>query len=103
MKRTPEANFARALRAVRKARSMAQEEFDQISSRTYVSALERGIKQPTLPKVDALAAVLGVHPLTLLVISYASKATPDEIQRLLERVGSEITDLEVDAFLHVEQ
>ena len=70
-------NFALALRRVRKARGMSQEAFALESSRTYVSTLERGLKSPTLNKVDELARVLNVHPLTLLMAAYSwgSEAT----------------------------
>ena len=70
-------NFAQALRRVRMARGMSQEAFALESSRTYVSTLERGLKSPTLNKVDELARVLNVHPLTLLLAAYSggSEAT----------------------------
>ena len=72
----------------RRAHELPQEAFDQVSSRTYVSALERGIKHPTLPKVDQLAEVLGVHPLTLLALTYCP--TSADARRLLSRVADEL-------------
>jgi transcriptional regulator with XRE-family HTH domain len=89
MKDLPESDFSNALRLVRKARGLTQEGFDDISSRVYISALERGIKQPTLPKVDALAGRLGVHPLTLLVLAYCRKPAPEDVRQLLGRVLAE--------------
>lgn len=83
-------NFAKALRKAREARGIPQEEFDTVSSRTYVSALERGIKQPTVSKVDALAGVLGLHPLTLFVLSYADSSSAADVRRLLDRVHQEV-------------
>ncbi len=94
MKRPIESKFRVALRLVRKARGKTQEDFGRISSRVYVSALERGIKQPTLPKVDALANLLEVHPLTLLALSYSSKPTAEEVRHLCERVINEVSALE---------
>lgn len=105
MKRPSESDFSHALRLVRKAKGLTQEDFDDISSRVYVSALERGIKQPTLPKVDALAAHLGVHPLTLLALAYCRKprrhedslpykqAAQEEVRRLFNGVLAEIDSL----------
>jgi transcriptional regulator with XRE-family HTH domain len=61
-----------------------------VSSRTYVSALERGIKQPTLTKVSELAGVLGVHPLTLLTLSHCSTFSTAEATKLLTRTLNEI-------------
>ena len=62
--------FSKALKQLRDARGLPQEAFSLVSSRTYVSSLERGLKSPTLLKVDELAEVLGVHPLTLLTLAY---------------------------------
>ena len=64
-------DFAQELRRIRKAKGVSQEAFALASSRTYVSTLERGLKSPTLSKIDELADVLGVHPLTLLMAAYS--------------------------------
>jgi hypothetical protein len=60
--------------------------------------LERGIKQPTLGKVDELAEVLGLHPLTLLTLSYCARPTTQESARLLARVQAEIGTLHLERF-----
>jgi len=88
-------SFSRALRAVRTARSMPQEAFDQVSSRTYVSTLERGLKEPTLSKVSALAEVCEVHPLTLLLLSFCNSAKASEIDRLLLQIKQEVESLDL--------
>lgn len=75
-KPTYQNNFSGALRNIRKAKGMSQEAFALTSSRTYVSTLERGLKSPTLSKIDELAEVLGVHPVTLLMAAYSE----DEIK-----------------------
>jgi len=41
----PASSFGRALRYARRARGLPQEEFDAVSSRTYISAIERGLKR----------------------------------------------------------
>ena len=56
-----------ALRRLRKARGLSQEAFSDVSSRTYLSSLERGLKSPTLNKLGELCEVLEVHPLTCLL------------------------------------
>lgn len=86
-------SFARALRALRQARGLSQEAFDDVSSRTYVSALERGIKAPTLGKVEALAEVCNVHPLTLLALSLSPSWKQSELDELLAGVRSELASL----------
>jgi transcriptional regulator with XRE-family HTH domain len=66
-------NFGKALQRIRKAKGISQEAFALTSSRTYVSTLERGLKSPTLSKIDDLAEFLGVHPLTLLMAAYSDQ------------------------------
>ena len=88
---SPQNNFSAALRLCRKACNVSQEAFGVVSSRTYVSSLERGIKQPTLNKVDELAGVMGVHPLTLLALSYLDIDDPSAQQALMNEVSGELT------------
>jgi transcriptional regulator with XRE-family HTH domain len=46
--------FAKALRHARKSRGLTQEDFSDVSSRTYMSTLERGKKSPTLDKINTM-------------------------------------------------
>lgn len=90
---TPKNSFATALRTVRKARGLSQEAFSDVSSRTYLSSLERGLKSPTLNKVAELCEVLDVHPLTLLALAYAgdSKSLDKVIARVRQELDSVLT------------
>jgi transcriptional regulator with XRE-family HTH domain len=90
--RTPP-SFARALRAVRKARAITQEEFDPASGRTYVSTMERGLKVPTISKVVELAGVCGVHPLTLLALSFCRTGKRAELEQLVATMRSDLDSL----------
>ncbi|HMM22076.1 MAG TPA: helix-turn-helix transcriptional regulator [Selenomonadales bacterium] len=56
------------LAALRKAKKWTQEKLEAESkvSQGHISALERGIKQPTLPVLKRLAAALGVSIVDLL-------------------------------------
>jgi transcriptional regulator with XRE-family HTH domain len=83
-------NFAQALRALREKRGLSQEDFYEVSGRTYVSRLENDGAEPTLAKVGQLARVLGVHPLTLLTLTFCGKGTASEVDRLLANVRDEI-------------
>lgn len=87
-------NFAKAIRLVRRSKGLSQEDFGVMSSRTYVSTLERGLKSPTLSKIDTLAQVMEIHPLTLLVLSYVEAHDPEMVSRMLERIASEILAIE---------
>jgi Helix-turn-helix. len=85
--------FGQALRRQRKARGLSQEAFTAVSSRTYLSELERGLKNPTLDKIGMLAAIIGVHPLTLLVECYSLKDDV-ELTEIFSTIAREQADLE---------
>jgi transcriptional regulator with XRE-family HTH domain len=85
---TQKSSFATALRTVRKARGLSQEAFSDVSSRTYLSSLERGLKSPTLNKVAELCEVLDVHPLTVFALAYA--ADTKSLDKLIARVRQEV-------------
>lgn len=76
-------------------RGCTQEDFSVVSSRTYVGTLERGRYSPTLEKLDDLASVMDVHPITLLVGSYALKDNRP-VDEILSAVRDEITKLQME-------
>ena len=79
-----------ALKMARKSRGLSQEAFADVSSRTYMSTLERGLKSPTLNKLTDICEVLDIHPLTLLVLSYTG-GNMGEVDGLMGRVRRELT------------
>lgn len=85
--------LAKAFATARKQRGLAQEDFSDVSSRTYVSSIERGIKSPTVEKLEQLASVIDVRVATLIVLatSLAEGVTPN---KLLECIHAEIEKLD---------
>lgn len=81
--------FGAALQKARKSRRLTQEDFSVVSSRTYLSSLERGIKSPTISKVEELASVIGVHPLSLLALAYLP-ANPEERREVCARITADL-------------
>lgn len=69
--------FGIGLQKARKSRGLTQEDFSVVSSRTYLSSLERGVKAPTITKIEEIASVIGVHPLALVAFAYAPSSTAD--------------------------
>ena len=63
--------FGLALKQLRNHYQLTQEDFSEVSSRTYISSLERGLKSPTIEKIDELATVIGVHPALMILLAYA--------------------------------
>ncbi|HIE9721888.1 TPA: helix-turn-helix domain-containing protein, partial [Klebsiella variicola subsp. variicola] len=82
-------SLAKALKTVRKARGLSQEAFSDVSSRTYMSTLERDLKSPTISKLAELCEVMEVHPLTLLTLAYAGDSTR-KTDQLLAQVRQEL-------------
>lgn len=89
-------SLATAIRTVRKARGLSLEAFSDVSSRTYLSLLERDLKSPTMHKLTELCEVMDVHPLTLLTLAYAGE-DKRKVQQLLVQVQKEL-----DAILFAE-
>lgn len=85
-------SLATAIRTVRKARGLSQEAFSDVSSRTYMSSLERDLKSPTMHKLTELCEVMDVHPLTLLTLAYAGDDM-DKVRRVLKQVEQELLSI----------
>ncbi len=94
MKSFPKNALGQALRCARSAQRVSQEDFGAVSSRTYISQLERGERHATLSKVDDLSQVLRLHPASLAVLAYLPQP-PDipAIERLLATIRSELTSI----------
>ncbi|WP_094504945.1 helix-turn-helix domain-containing protein [Brucella thiophenivorans] len=88
------ASLPTALQQVRKAKNLSQEAFSEVSSRTYMSSLERGLKSPTLKKIEGICSVLNVHPLTLLTLAYSDEGSVGS-NSLLNIVKRQIEELEL--------
>lgn len=85
--------FAKSLKEIRTKKGVTQEDFSEVSSRTYISMIERGLRCPTLEKVDEFAAVLGVHPLALLCLTYLHAEGHQNLDLLLGRIRKDLERL----------
>lgn len=70
--------FGDVLRQARARQRVSQQDLalDSGLDRTYVSLLERGLRQPTLAAMFLLANTLGVEPASLI------KKTTEQLERL---------------------
>ena len=82
--------FAKALKDTRKSRGLTQEDFSDVSSRTYLSMLERGKKSPTLDKIQTIAQTIGIHCLSLMALTYLYSEEEKDLDTLLLRVRNEV-------------
>jgi transcriptional regulator with XRE-family HTH domain len=86
--------FGKSLKTIRAAKGLTQEDFSSVSSRTYLSTLERGLKSPTLDKIEALCETLDVHPLSLLVLTYLNTQKKMKLDSLLKKIEMEVKELQ---------
>ncbi|MFZ4287983.1 helix-turn-helix domain-containing protein [Variovorax sp. HJSM1_2] len=85
--------FGRALRFTRTTLQLQRYDLAGAASKQYIGSLEQGVKSPTLNMVEKLAEAMQVHPLTLLVLTYAGTGLDDATEKLLSQVHSQITVL----------
>lgn len=81
-------NFGKALHTVRIARDMPQDALGLAQSN--ISRLESGAKAPSWDRVEELADLLNVHPLTLFTLAYTSST---DGEALLCRIREELDEL----------
>lgn len=78
--------FGIAFKEARVAKKLTQEDFGLVSSRTYISTIERGLKAVTLEKLNELSTVLNMHPMTLIGMAYLkmdANLTADALSRTI--------------------
>lgn len=82
-----------AIKKIRLSKELTQEFFSDISSRTYMSVLENGRKKPSVDKIDSLANAIGVHPLTILTLSYLIANEELSLSDLQKKVSDELSTI----------
>jgi transcriptional regulator with XRE-family HTH domain len=89
-------NFGEGLTQFRKSNGQTQEDFSNVSSRTYMSSLERGIKAPTITKIEQISSVLDVHPVSLFAIAYCKSSR--DLEALCTQISTEISKVLLSEF-----
>lgn len=87
------AAFAMAFRNVRKTKGFTQEDFDEVSSRTYVSLIERQVHSPSLDKIEALACEMKIKPITLLMLAYHYEHPRQSIENQIKSLEKDVKKL----------
>jgi len=60
------------------------------ASQSYVSDVERGLKAPSIEKLDEFASTIGIHPVTILAKSYLLKDRSLSAEDLMALVRKEL-------------
>ncbi|WP_226501009.1 helix-turn-helix transcriptional regulator [Pseudomonas sp. MWU16-30322] len=80
--------FGQALRELRMSKDLSQESIG--ASQSYVSDVERGLKTPSIEKLDEFASTIGIHPVTILAKSYLVKDRSLSAEDLIALVRKEL-------------
>lgn len=86
--------FGKALRLIRKYKKLTLLSFSNVSGRTYIGAIEKGDKSPTIEKIDELGQFLDIHPITMLYLTYVNDIDGESFDALSKRVKSEFTEIQ---------
>lgn len=86
-------DFPTALKRAREFAKRSQDDFDLVSTRSYISLLERGLRSPTLTMVETLAEVLELHPLTVLTLAYMTSQSRAANEKVLAQVASQVSTI----------
>lgn len=81
--------FGAALREVRSRKGIAQEQLG--ASQSFISTVERGIRSPTVEKMEEFAERLEVNPATLIVLMQVDLDGDEDA--ILKKVREEIKAL----------
>ena len=81
--------FGSALKEVRVRKGIAQEQLG--ASQSFVSTIERGIRSPTIEKMEEFAERLGVNPATLMLLMQVGQE--GDVDELLAKIRDEIRAL----------
>ncbi|MFJ2385854.1 helix-turn-helix domain-containing protein [Pseudomonas koreensis] len=90
--------FAAVLKAMRAGKGLTQRNLAEVSSRTYVSKLERGQSSPTLEMITALSGPLNMNPLTLVAITLSAESG-QPVNALLRQTQEELACLTRDGIM----
>lgn len=79
------------LKSYRLKRNISQESMGP--SQTYISNLERGRWSASIDKIEQMAKMLGVHPVSVILAGYLSSEEEADSDKLLERIRNELREI----------
>lgn len=80
--------FGQAVRQVRKEKGIQQEELGP--SQSYISDVERGLKSPSLVKIEEISAALGIDVVTLIARAALLQHQGLSAENLIARLQQEL-------------
>jgi len=87
------ANFGQAMKSLRSARGVTQEDLINATSRRHIGRIEQGQQIPSIRSIESLATSLQIHPLTLVAAAYCSDLDAKCLAGLLSTVQADLSRL----------
>lgn len=80
-----------SLRSYRLKRDVSQESLGP--SQPYISNLEAGRGSASIDKIEQMALVLGVHPVSIILAGYLRSSEEVDTEGVLSRIHSELKEI----------
>lgn len=80
-----------SLRSYRLKRDVSQESLGP--SQPYISNLEAGRGSASIDKIEQMALVLGVHPVSIILAGYLGSSEEADTEDVLNRIHSELREI----------
>lgn len=80
-----------SIKSYRLKRNIPQETLGP--SQPYISNLEAGRGSASIDKIEQMADVLGVHPVSIIFASYLASSEDANKEQLLERIRVELAEI----------
>lgn len=82
-----------SIKAYRLKRDISQESLGP--SQPYISNLEAGRGSASLEKIEQMADILGVHPISIIFAGYLTSNKDADKDQLFERIRIELSEIEI--------
>lgn len=82
-----------SLKSFRLKKNIPQESLGP--SQPYISNLEAGRGSASIDKIEQMADILGVHPISIIVAGYLTSSEAASKDQLLERIRTELAEIEL--------
>jgi len=92
----PQADFGQALRQLRAAQGLVQEDMLLATSRRHISRIEQGHQVPSIRTIEVLAEQMNIHPLTLVAAAYCPELDVTSVNELLKTVKADFKGIVAD-------
>jgi transcriptional regulator with XRE-family HTH domain len=80
-----------SLRSYRLKRDVSQESLGP--SQPYISNLEAGRGSASIDKIEQMALILGVHPVSIILAGYLGSSEEADTEGVLNRIHSELREI----------